>query len=86
MNFFVSSPSDVSYLVRSEYRFFEDEDDIEDVGVEQVEWDAVLMLPPLLLLAILAGVGDMLDGCDDRLMALKKLVIGGSAAACLLLG
>lgn len=81
MNFFVSSPSDVSYLVRSEYRFFDEEDDIDDVGVEQVE----LGVFALLLLAILAGVGDMLDDCDDRLMALKKLVIGGSAAFCLLL-
>uniref|UniRef100_A0A182QA27 Uncharacterized protein n=1 Tax=Anopheles farauti TaxID=69004 RepID=A0A182QA27_9DIPT len=45
---------------------------MDDVGVEQVEL-GVFMLLPLLLLAILAGVGDMLDDCDDRLMAYDDL-------------
>lgn len=56
----------MSYLVPSEYRFFDDEDDTDDVGVEQVELGAFV----LLCLAILAGVGDRLD-CGLRFTALK---------------
>lgn len=57
MNFFVNNPSEVSYLVPSEYRFLDEEDDTDDVGVEQVELGVLL----LDCLAILAGVGERLD-------------------------
>lgn len=66
MNFFVSRPSEVSYLVPSEYRFFDDEDETDDVGVEQVELGVFV----LDCLAILVGVGDKLD-CGLRFTALK---------------
>lgn len=65
-NFFVSSPSEVSYLVPSEYRFFDEEDDAVDVGVEQVELGCLL----LDCFASLAGGGDVL-GCALRFTALK---------------
>lgn len=65
-NFFVSSPSEVSYLVPSEYRFLDEQDDTDDVGVEQVELGCLL----LDCLEILAGVGDKLDGAL-RFTALK---------------
>lgn len=65
-NFFVNSPSEVSYLVPSEYRFLDEQDDTDDVGVEQVELGCLL----LDCLAILAGVGDKLDGAL-RFTALK---------------
>lgn len=67
-NFFVSSPSEVSYLVPSEYRFFDEQDDTDDVGVEQVELGCLLLLDDCL--AILVGVGDKLDGAL-RFTALK---------------
>lgn len=44
----------MSYLVPSEYRFFDEQDDTDDVGVEQVELGCLL----LDCLASLAGVGD----------------------------
>lgn len=66
MNFFVSNPSEVSYLVPSEYLFLDDEDDTDDVGVEQVELGVLL----LDCLDILVGVGDKLD-CGLRFTALK---------------
>lgn len=56
----------MSYLVPSEYRFFDELDDTVDVGVEQVELGCL----PLDCLAILVGVGDKLEGAL-RFTALK---------------
>lgn len=56
----------MSYLVPSEYRFFDEEDDAVDVGVEQVELGCLL----LDCFASLAGGGDAQD-CALRFTALK---------------
>lgn len=60
----------MSYLVPSEYRFFDEQDDTDDVGVEQVELGCLLLLLDCCCFANLAGGGDVL-GCALRFTALK---------------